>query len=145
MGSFALWILLHATYRKISPVPVHYEITSSLDPGHSCMCPSQRILFRLMANDRVSRHRWALRRTTDLSHWQVGRSLVKWSRRPLSNCMRYNGQSIPCKTFYKHMVDESGRLDHTRAAFALNKTMESVKIPFDQRILYTVSISVPSF
>ena len=26
-------------------------------------------------------------------------------------------------TFYKHMVDESGRLDHTRAAFALNKTM----------------------
>jgi CHAT domain-containing protein len=39
-------------------------------------------------------------------------------------------------TFYKHMVDESGRLDHTRAAFALNKTMKSVNIPFDQRILY---------
>ena len=39
-------------------------------------------------------------------------------------------------TFYKHMVDESGRLDHTRAAFALNKTMKSVDIPFDQRILY---------
>ena len=39
-------------------------------------------------------------------------------------------------TFYKHMVDESGRLDHTRAAFALNKTMKSVHIPFDQRILY---------
>ncbi|KAI9570923.1 hypothetical protein HD554DRAFT_2327256 [Boletus coccyginus] len=39
-------------------------------------------------------------------------------------------------TFYKHMVDESGRLDHTRAAFALNKTMESVDVPFDQRILY---------
>ena len=39
-------------------------------------------------------------------------------------------------TFYKHMVDESGRLDHTRAAFALNKTMLSVDIPFDQRILY---------
>jgi len=39
-------------------------------------------------------------------------------------------------TFYKHMVDEYGRLDHTRAAFALNKTMKSVHIPFDQRILY---------
>ena len=39
-------------------------------------------------------------------------------------------------TFYKHMVDESGRLDHTRAAFALNKTMKSVHIPFDQRIHY---------
>ena len=40
-------------------------------------------------------------------------------------------------TFYlKHMVDESGRLDHTRAAFALNKTMKSVDIPLDQRILY---------
>ena len=39
-------------------------------------------------------------------------------------------------TFYKHMVDESGRLDHTRAAFALNKTMKSVRIPLDQRILY---------
>ena len=35
------------------------------------------------------------------------------------------------------MVDESGRLDHTRAAFALNKTMKSVDIPFDQRVLYT--------
>jgi CHAT domain-containing protein/tetratricopeptide (TPR) repeat protein len=39
-------------------------------------------------------------------------------------------------TFYKHVVDESGRLDHTRAAFALNKTMKSVDIPFDQRVLY---------
>jgi CHAT domain-containing protein/tetratricopeptide (TPR) repeat protein len=40
-------------------------------------------------------------------------------------------------TFYKHMVDESGRLDYTRAAFALNKTMKSVHdVPFDQRILY---------
>jgi CHAT domain-containing protein/tetratricopeptide (TPR) repeat protein len=39
-------------------------------------------------------------------------------------------------TFYKHMMDESGRLDHTRAAFALNKTMKSVDIPFDQRVLY---------
>ena len=40
-------------------------------------------------------------------------------------------------TFYKHMVDESGHLDHTRAALALNKTMKSVRdIPFDQRILY---------
>ena len=39
-------------------------------------------------------------------------------------------------TFYKHMVDESGRLDHTHAAFALNQTMKTVDIPFDQRILY---------
>ena len=39
-------------------------------------------------------------------------------------------------TFYKHMVDESGRLDHTRAAFALNKNMKSVCIPLDPRILY---------
>ena len=40
-------------------------------------------------------------------------------------------------TFYKHMVDESGRLDHTRAALALNKTMRSVRdVPFDQRVLY---------
>ncbi|KAI9566215.1 TPR-like protein [Boletus coccyginus] len=39
-------------------------------------------------------------------------------------------------TFYKYMVDESGRLDHTRAAFALNRTMKSVDVPFDQRILY---------
>ena len=38
--------------------------------------------------------------------------------------------------FYKHMVDESGRLDHTRAAFALNKTMKSVNAPLDQRVLY---------
>ncbi|KAN0085731.1 CHAT domain containing protein [Tylopilus felleus] len=33
-------------------------------------------------------------------------------------------------TFYKHMVDESGRLDHTRAALALNRTMRSVDVPF---------------
>jgi CHAT domain-containing protein/tetratricopeptide (TPR) repeat protein len=39
-------------------------------------------------------------------------------------------------TFYMHMVDESGCLDHTLAAFALNKTMKSVNIPLDQRILY---------
>ncbi|KAI9570918.1 CHAT domain-containing protein [Boletus coccyginus] len=39
-------------------------------------------------------------------------------------------------TFYRHMVDESGRLDHTRAAFALNETMKTVVVPFDQRILY---------
>ena len=39
-------------------------------------------------------------------------------------------------TFYKHMVDGSGRLDHTRAAFALNKTMRCVNVPLDQRILY---------
>jgi CHAT domain-containing protein/tetratricopeptide (TPR) repeat protein len=38
--------------------------------------------------------------------------------------------------FYQHMVDASGRLDHTRAAFALNKTMRSVNVPLDQRILY---------
>ncbi|KAI9567897.1 CHAT domain-containing protein [Boletus coccyginus] len=39
-------------------------------------------------------------------------------------------------TFYRYMVDGSGHLDHTRAAFALNKTMKSVDVPFDQRILY---------
>jgi CHAT domain-containing protein len=39
-------------------------------------------------------------------------------------------------TFYKYMVDESGRLDYTRAAFALNRTMRSVDVPLDQRILY---------
>ncbi|KAF8441750.1 CHAT domain-containing protein, partial [Boletus edulis BED1] len=39
-------------------------------------------------------------------------------------------------TFYRHVVDESGRLDHTRAALALNETMKTVHIPFDQRILY---------
>ncbi|KAN0082482.1 CHAT domain containing protein [Tylopilus felleus] len=39
-------------------------------------------------------------------------------------------------TFYKHMVNESGRLDHTRAAYALNKTMKSVNVLLDQRILY---------
>ena len=47
--------------------------------------------------------------------------------------------------FYKHMVDESGRLDHTRAAFALWETMRSLKsgtsgtsgkVPLDQRVLY---------
>ena len=39
-------------------------------------------------------------------------------------------------TFYKHMVDESGHLDHTRAAFALNKAMKRMNVSFDQRILY---------
>ena len=40
-------------------------------------------------------------------------------------------------TFYKHMVDESGRLDHTRAALALNETMKSVRgVSFDQRVMY---------
>jgi CHAT domain-containing protein/tetratricopeptide (TPR) repeat protein len=39
-------------------------------------------------------------------------------------------------TFYKHVVDENGRLDHTRAAFALNKTMRFVDVPLDQRVLY---------
>ena len=39
--------------------------------------------------------------------------------------------------FYKYMVDrESGRLDHTRAAYALWRTMRSVNVPLDQRILY---------
>ncbi|KAI9463899.1 CHAT domain-containing protein [Boletus coccyginus] len=40
------------------------------------------------------------------------------------------------QTFYANMKDESGRLDHTRAAFALDKTMRSVDIPLDQRVLY---------
>ena len=38
-------------------------------------------------------------------------------------------------TFYKHMVDESGHLDHTRAAFALNETMKSIR-SLDQATLY---------
>jgi CHAT domain-containing protein len=41
--------------------------------------------------------------------------------------------------FYEYMLDESGRLDHTRAALALHRTMNSLrlsKIPLDQRILY---------
>ncbi|KAH0826512.1 hypothetical protein J3R83DRAFT_5519 [Lanmaoa asiatica] len=41
--------------------------------------------------------------------------------------------------FYENMMDESGRLDHTRAALALYKTMRSIRssnIPFDQRIPY---------
>ena len=38
-------------------------------------------------------------------------------------------------TFYEHMVDESGRLDHTRAAFALNKTMKSIRM-LEQAVLY---------
>ena len=39
--------------------------------------------------------------------------------------------------FYENMKDESGCLDYTRAALALNKTMKKlVDIPFDQRILY---------
>ncbi|KAF8132997.1 hypothetical protein EV363DRAFT_1162898, partial [Boletus edulis] len=33
----------------------------------------------------------------------------------------------------------SGRLDHTRAAFALNKTMKSVHVPLDQQILYILA------
>ena len=39
-------------------------------------------------------------------------------------------------TFYPHTVDGSGRLDHTRAALALNRTMKAADVPFDQRILY---------
>ena len=38
-------------------------------------------------------------------------------------------------TFYTYMVDESGRLDHSRAAFALNKTMKSIR-SLDQATLY---------
>ncbi|KAG8216362.1 hypothetical protein J3R82DRAFT_6443 [Butyriboletus roseoflavus] len=39
--------------------------------------------------------------------------------------------------FYDNMKDECGRLDYTRAALALNRTMKKlVHIPFDQRILY---------
>ena len=41
--------------------------------------------------------------------------------------------------FYEYMLDESGHLDHTRAALALHRTMRNLrssKIPFDQRILY---------
>ena len=41
--------------------------------------------------------------------------------------------------FYKFMLDESGRLDHTWAALALHRTMRSLRsssIPLDQRILY---------
>ena len=38
-------------------------------------------------------------------------------------------------TFYEHMVDESGHLDHTRAAFALNETMKSIR-SLDQATLY---------
>ena len=44
--------------------------------------------------------------------------------------------------FYKHMVDKSGCLDHTHAAFALWRMMESLKslrsgkVPLDQPILY---------
>ena len=41
--------------------------------------------------------------------------------------------------FYNNMIDESGHLDHTRAALALHKTMRSFRwgeVPWDQRILY---------
>ena len=41
--------------------------------------------------------------------------------------------------FYKYIADKSGSLDHTRAAFALWKTMKkltSKNVPLDQRILY---------
>ena len=39
--------------------------------------------------------------------------------------------------FYKNMIDECGYLDYTRAALALNRTIEeSVDIPFDLRFLY---------
>jgi len=40
--------------------------------------------------------------------------------------------------FYEYMLDESGRLDHTRAALALQRTMNSLvgSVPLDQRILY---------
>ena len=38
--------------------------------------------------------------------------------------------------FYNQMIDDSGRLDYTRAARALRMTMKKVDIPMDQRILY---------
>ena len=38
--------------------------------------------------------------------------------------------------FYDLMIDESGRLDYTRAARALRLTMKQVDVPMDQRILY---------
>ena len=39
--------------------------------------------------------------------------------------------------FYENMIDECGCLDYTRAALALNKTIEElVGVPFDQRFLY---------
>ena len=39
--------------------------------------------------------------------------------------------------FYENMKNESGNLDYTRAALALNRTMKKlVDIPFDQRVLY---------
>jgi hypothetical protein len=41
-------------------------------------------------------------------------------------------------TFYKHMVDESGRLDHTCAAFAPNKTMRSTGPLYPSRCLVLV-------
>ena len=39
-------------------------------------------------------------------------------------------------TFYKYLVDESGKLDYTRAAYMLNRPMRLVNVPLDQRILY---------
>ena len=50
--------------------------------------------------------------------------------------------------FYDNMVDGCGRLDYTRAALALNKTMKKLvdDVQFDQRIIYIyIYISVPSF
>ncbi|KAG8217995.1 hypothetical protein J3R82DRAFT_6185 [Butyriboletus roseoflavus] len=41
--------------------------------------------------------------------------------------------------FYENMINERGRLDYTRAALALNRTLTMKKladVPFDQRILY---------
>jgi len=50
--------------------------------------------------------------------------------------MQFAGLRVVIGTMWA--VDESGRLDHTRAAFALNGTMKSVSVlvPFDQWILY---------
>ena len=45
--------------------------------------------------------------------------------------------------FYTHMVDESGRLDHTCAAYALRKTMRTVDVPLDHA--FYISILVLSF
>ncbi|KAF8437625.1 CHAT domain-containing protein [Boletus edulis BED1] len=38
--------------------------------------------------------------------------------------------------FYDNLVDDSGHLDHTRAAFALHQVLKNPEIPFGQRILY---------
>ena len=46
-----------------------------------------------------------------------------------------DGETNKITTFYKHIVVESSRVDHARAALALNKTRSPVHVPLDQRIL----------